>query len=138
MYISPNRRAAATYGAVGAQSSIDGADPHRLIELLFDGLLDAVNAARGAMARGDVATKGAQVLRAVRILEEGLAGGLNDSQGGDLAVKLRSLYYYCVGRLTFANLRNDADALTEVVTLITPVAQSWKEIGRNAVTGQPG
>ncbi len=130
MYTPPSLRAASAYNTVGAQSGVAGADPHQLINMVFDGLLQAVNAARGALSRGDVAGKGAQIQRAVRLLEEGLKGGLDDARGGDLAAKLRALYDYCLNRLTYANLRNDGDALAEVVALITPVADGWKQMGR--------
>jgi flagellar protein FliS len=130
MYTPPSLRAAAAYKTVGAQSAIAGADAHQLIVMVFDGLLQAVNAARGALSRGDVAGKGVQIQRAVRLLEEGLKGGLDETRGGDLAAKLRALYDYCIGRLTHANIRNDAAALSEVVALIAPVADGWKEMGR--------
>lgn len=130
MYNPPSMRAAMAYRTVGAESSIVDASPHRLIELLFDGLEQALQAALGALARGDLAQKGLQLMRSVRFLEEGLKGGLNVAQGGDLAVKLRDLYDYCINRLTVANLRNDSAAIAEVVSLIAPVAQSWKEIGQ--------
>lgn len=130
MYNPPSIRAAMAYRTVGAESSIVDASPHRLIELLFDGLEQSLQAASGALARGDMAQKGMQLMRSVRFLEEGLKGGLNDAQGGDLAVRLRSLYDYCINRLTMANLRNDGAAIAEVASLIAPVAQSWKEIGQ--------
>jgi flagellar protein FliS len=130
MYTPPSLRAAAAYKTVGAQSGVIGADPHQLIVMVFDGLLQAVNAARGALSRGDVAGKGVQIQRAVRLLEEGLKGGLDEKRGGDLAARLCALYDYCIGRLTHANIRNDAAALTEVVALISPVADGWKEMGR--------
>ena len=130
MYNPPSMRAAMAYRTVGAESSIVDASPHRLIELLVDGLEQALQAALGALARGDLAQKGLQLMRSVRFLEEGLKGGLNVAQGGDLAVKLRDLYDYCINRLTVANLRNDSAAIAEVVSLIAPVAQSWKEIGQ--------
>lgn len=130
MYTPPHLRAASAYKAVGAQSSVDGADAHQLIVLVFDGLLQAVNAARGALTRGEVAVKGEQIQRAVRLLEEGLKGGLDMARGGELARQLRALYDYCIERLTQANLRNDGEALAEVVRLVTPVAEGWKEMGR--------
>ena len=114
MYTPPHLRAASAYKTVGAQSSVDGADAHQLIVLVFDGLLQAVNAARGALTRGEVALKGEQIQRAVRLLEEGLKGGLDMARGGALASQLRALYDYCIERLTHANLRNDGEALAEV------------------------
>lgn len=132
MYTSPNLRMANAYRSVAATSSVDGASPHRLIELLFDGLSQALNAAQGAMARDDVSAKGAQIQRAIRFLEEGLKAGLDEARGGELAQRLRSLYDYCIDRLTHANLRNDAAALVEVAALIAPVAQGWKAIGSSS------
>ncbi|MEO8187545.1 MAG: flagellar export chaperone FliS [Burkholderiaceae bacterium] len=135
MYTPPSLRFANAYRTVAAASSVDGASAHRLIELLFDGLLQSLAATRGAMERNEVATKGLQIQRSIRFLEEGLKAGLDDARGGELAAKLRSLYDYCVERLTVANLTNDATAVAEVASLISPVAEGWKEMGRG-VSGQ--
>ena len=129
MYTPVSSRAASAYRQVGVQSGVDGASPHMLIKMLFDGLIQSLNAARGAMQRGDIAEKGRQIGKAVRILEEGLKGGLNPAQGGEIARNLGALYDYCVSRLTLANMRNDLALVEEVVHLITPVALSWSEIG---------
>lgn len=131
MYTPPSMRAAMAYRNVGAESGIADASPHRLVELLFEGLLQAIHAARGAMARGDVSGKGVHIGRAVRFIEEGLKAGLDDARGGELAARLRALYDYCIVRLTQANLRNDGESLAEVAALIAPVAQGWQEIGRH-------
>ena len=136
MYTPPSLRAAMAYKNVGAQSSVEFASPHQLIDLLFDGLLVALASARGALQRGDVAAKGVQIMRAVRLLNEGLKAGLDKERGGALAERLASLYDYCIERLTLANVRNDGEMLAEVAALISPVAQGWKEIGRPSV-GQP-
>ena len=77
MYTPPSLRAANAYKSVGVQSSVDGASPHQLVTLLFEGLQQSVQAARGALQRGDVAVKCAQIMRAVRFLEEGLKAGLD-------------------------------------------------------------
>ena len=129
MYTPVSSRAASAYRQVGVQSGVDGASPHTLIKMLFDGLIQSLNAARGALQRGDIAEKGRQIGKAVRILEEGLKGGLNPAQGGEIARNLAALYDYCVSRLTLANMRNDLGLVEEVASLIAPVAQSWSEIG---------
>ncbi len=129
MYTPVSSRAANAYRQVGVQSGVDGANPHQLIQMLFDGLLQTLNEARGAMQRGDVELKGRLIGKSVRILDEGLKGALNPAQGGEIAQNLRALYEYCVNRLTLANLRNDPALLEEVVVLIEPVAQSWTAIG---------
>jgi flagellar protein FliS len=128
MFTSVNSRAAAAYKRVAADTGVQGADPHQLVKLLFDALLQSVARARGALQARDIAAKGAAIGKAVRILEEGLKAGLNMEQGGELAQNLRSMYDYSILRLTQANLHNDDAALAEVSALIKPVADSWKQI----------
>jgi flagellar protein FliS len=131
MYNAVSSRAANAYRKVSAETNVDGASPHQLIALLFDGLRQALASAEAALLRGDMAVKGAQIVRSVRFIEEGLKGGLDDAKGGDLAARLRALYDYCILRLTIANTRNDARIVAEVASLIAPVAQGWQEIGRS-------
>ncbi|MBS7781185.1 flagellar export chaperone FliS [Acidovorax sp. CCYZU-2555] len=138
MYTPVSSRAANAYRQIGVQSGIDGATPHQLVQMLFDGLLQSLNAARGALQRGEIENKGTHIGKSVRILEEGLKGALNPVQGGELAVNLGTLYDYCISRLTMANLRNDLALVEEVVGLIEPVAQGWKEMGQAQVDSGGG
>lgn len=132
MYTSLNRRAASAYAQVGVHSSVDGASPHQLIQLLFDALEAALNAAKGAMQRGEIEEKGLQIGKAVRILEEGLKASLNFNQGSDIAQNLASLYDYSITQITMANLRNDPSLIDAAQQVIIPVAQAWREMGQTA------
>lgn len=132
MFTHRSSKSASAYRQVSVETSVDQANPHNLVEMLFDGLLVAVGAARAALERGDIKTKCQQIVIAVRILEEGLKCALNLEQGGELAANLDRLYGYCVVRLTQANARNDDAALAEVARLIEPLARSWKQIGQSA------
>ncbi|HMP10489.1 flagellar export chaperone FliS, partial [Hydrogenophaga sp.] len=128
MFTPVHTRAAAAYKRVAAETGVQTADPHQLVVLLFDALLNTLQRARGALTQGDAAAKGAAIGKAVRILDEGLKAGLNMQEGGELAQNLRGIYEYSILRLTQANLRNDRLALDEVLALIEPVAQSWQQI----------
>ncbi len=134
MFTSVSSRSAAAYKRVGAQTSVEGASPHQLISLLYEALLQSLRLAHGATIRGDIETKGKEIGKAVRILEEGLKAGLNDAAGGELATNLRGVYNYSISRLTRANINNDAPMINEVIELILPVYGAWKSI---ATPGQP-
>lgn len=108
---------------------VDGASPHQLIKMLFDGLILSINGARGAMERGDVGEKIRHIGKAVRILQEGLLSALDRERGGEVANNLAVLYEYCVGRLTLANARNDVKLVEEVAGLVGTVSQGWTEMG---------
>lgn len=128
MFTSVNSRAASAYKRVSADTGVSTADPHQLVVMLFEGLMQSLHVARGAMERGDIEVKGLAIGKAVRILEEGLRSCLNLTQGGEVATNLNNLYAYAAQRLTLANLRNDEKLVIEVIGLIEPVAQSWKAI----------
>ncbi len=138
MFTSVSSRAASAYRKVAAETSVQGADPHQLVGLLFAALLQSIATARGAMQRGDIAAKGEALGKAVRIIEEGLKAGLNLREGGEIAANLQQLYDYSVLRLTQGNRHNDTAALEEVARLIEPIAESWKLInGRGPAYLQP-
>lgn len=128
----PMAAASSLYREVGVASALGGASPHRLVAMLFDGLLESIAQARGALAAGDVARKGSEIGRAVRIVDEGLKGALNASGGGALAADLDELYRYVSLRLTQANLRNDDAALRECQALVQPLADAWTAIAPQA------
>jgi len=117
------------YRQVGAETSVEGASPHKLISLLFDGYMEAITQARGAMRNGQIEQKGKAIGRAARIVEEGLKACLNVGEGGALARDLHALYDYLARRLTLANLRNDETILDECVSLVEPLRQAWRDIG---------
>ena len=54
---------------------------------------------------------------------------MNLAEGGDIAANLNGLYGYCSMRLTHANLHNDDAALADVIRVIEPIADGWKQIG---------
>lgn len=122
-------QAAGLYAAVGVETGVATASPHKLVAMLFDGYMDAMAQARGAMQAGNVEAKGKAIGRAVRIVEEGLKASLDTGAGGNLAADLRDLYAYVTVRLTHANLRNDPAVLDECQRLIEPLRDAWLAIG---------
>lgn len=116
------------YNSVAVDSGVKDGDPHRLILMLYDGVLAAVNEARGHLAGKRVAAKGNAIGKAVRIVDEGLKASLDTHAGGQLAFRLLDLYDYAVMRLLQANLRNDDAALTEVAGLLSNLRDAWAQI----------
>jgi len=121
------RNASALYQETSARGSVEGADRHQLTTMLFDGVIDRINQARGAIRRGDVPAKGTHFSRAHAIISE-LRGSLDHAQGGPLAGRLDALYDYVSRRLLHAQLNNDERAIDEVVDLLTPVRDAWRQI----------
>ncbi|MGY6277336.1 flagellar export chaperone FliS [Methylomonas sp. MgM2] len=120
-------RAMGQYKQVGTQIGADSADPHQLIVMLFDGALERIAIAKGAIERGDIEEKGQKIGRAIAIID-GLRASLDKQAGGEIAENLDSLYDYMQRRLFDANLQSDIAALFEVADLIKEIKSAWMEI----------
>jgi flagellar protein FliS len=136
MFTPVSTRSANSYRNLAVETSVSQANPHQLVGLLFEALLQSLSTAKGSMLNKDIPAKGRAINRAVRILEEGLKAGLDMEKGGELALNLSSLYDFCIFRVTDANLRNDGAIIDEVISLIRPVADGWTQIGA-VVASQP-
>ena len=123
-----HRSAAASYRSLDVETMVDGADPHRLVEMLYDGAVVQVAKARHALARQDVAAKCEATTRAIRIIDEGLKAAL-DSRAGDVARNLDALYDYMSRSLLSANLKNSDALYGEVEKLLGDLRGAWREIG---------
>lgn len=121
------------YTKVGVESSVIGADPHKLIAMLFQGALLAIANAKNSMLRKDIPTKGAAISKAMLIIDEGLKASLDKKVGGELAHSLDQLYDYMIARLLTANLNNDPEILDEVSRLLNELKGAWDGIRQTAV-----
>lgn len=121
----------ATYQQMEIESDVRGADPHRLIVLLFDGAESALRQAQAHIAADNVLGKSESIMKAIEIILDGLSASLNLEEGGELASNLRALYSYMVSRLVHANIHKDAAAISEVQTLLGEIAGAWREMGQN-------
>ncbi|MDZ4263182.1 MAG: flagellar export chaperone FliS [Pseudomonadota bacterium] len=118
------------YSSVKVHSSVETASPHRLIQMLFEGALERIAQAKGAMAQNQIARKGELIGKAVAIVG-GLQGSLNDKEGGALAANLDGLYDYVIRRLTQANYENNPEYLDECGRLLGEIKTAWDAISNH-------
>jgi flagellar protein FliS len=112
------------YQQVSVNSSVMGASPHRLVQMLMEGVLERIAIARESMARNEIAMKGQNIGHAIQIVG-GLQGSLNTEAGGEIAENLSNLYDYIVRRLLVANVQNDQSVLDEVSGLMIQLKMGW-------------
>jgi flagellar protein FliS len=115
------------YQEVQARSGVEGASPHRLVQMLMEGLLQRLAEAKGALQRHDVSAKGEALGKAIGIIG-GLRDGLNLESGYELADNLDALYQYMSQRLLEANIGSDASIIDEVAQLMITVKSAWDAI----------
>lgn len=109
------------------QGGIESASPHRLVQMLMEGALEKILAAKGFMVKNEIAKKGEQISWAISIIDS-LRSCLNVEVGGDFAQNLLDLYNYMERRLLEANIQNDPAMLDEVGQLIGQIKAGWDAI----------
>ncbi len=115
------------YRNVGAQTGVEAATPHRLIQMLLEGALEKINLAKGYMQRGNISEKGSHISWAISIID-GLRMSLDKSAGGEIAENLDALYEYMGRRLAEANLKDDEAMLDEVCSLLMEIKSAWDAV----------
>lgn len=120
------------YAKVGVETGVLAASPHKLIAMLFEGAVKAIDQASQHMAAGEIEKKGEAVAKAVQIILVGLNASLNRKAGGELAENLHSLYDYMARRLFEANIKNSQEMLAEVRGLLMEIKGAWDQIGGQA------
>ena len=99
------RHAMSAYSNTQIHSGVMDATPHKLTAMLLGGAVDRVNAARGAIEKGDVARRGEMLGKTISILAQ-LQADLDMDQGGEIAQNLEALYDYMIRGLVDANREN--------------------------------
>ncbi len=127
MTYSGARAALKQYQQANAQSKIEGASPHRLIQMLMDGALEKIQIARNLMVEQRLGPKAEHITWAISIID-GLRLSLDKDMGGEIAQNLDDLYDYMVRRLVLANLENDVKILDEVSDLLRQIKGAWDAI----------
>lgn len=131
-YASPAvnaRRMAGLYSQVNLDSQVHGnGNPHKLIEMLYDGFFAELAKARGAMRAREIEAKCTAISKAIRIVEEGLRVALDPKAGGQIARDLNELYTFVSKRLVLANARNDEKMLDECAAVMRPLQEAWAAI----------
>jgi flagellar protein FliS len=128
------QRGAAQYRSVRSHGLVAEASPARLVQIMFEQILEHLAIAQGCMLRIDnnmplneVITKGKSLGKAIRLIDQ-LNNTLDMERGQKIAGNLRALYVYMLARLTLANVTNDSKIASEAASLILTLKTGWDQI----------
>ena len=121
-----NRRNLKAYKSTSLDAELAVADPHRVIQMLMQGVLERVAQAKGAIERRDYEAKAYAISKAMAIIN-GLQDSLDLSQG-EIAEDLLALYEYMKSRVMDANVQMNNAPLDEVANLVITIKSAWDQI----------
>ena len=112
------------------EAELSVADPHRVIQLMMQGILERLALAKGAIDRRDYEKK-SEAISAAMALINGLQDSLDLSEG-HISENLYALYKYMNDRLLDASKNLDKAAIDEVASLLITVKSAWDQIPEEA------
>lgn len=136
MFGTPKRGVGA-YATVGLETGVAAASPHKLVVMLYDGVIVALLSAINGIKASNVAAKGAALSKAITIIDNGLRASLDRQAGGEIAANLDALYDYMGRRLLEANIKSDAGIVEEIHGLMSDLREAWVQIGEQQEAGAP-
>jgi flagellar protein FliS len=116
-----------SYQSVRRATLVEGASPHRLVEMLYEGALSNIAIARKHVATNNRALLHVHIDKAVAIIQE-LQASLQDYQTNELSANLFDLYSFIVKTLMESEKSLDDDSLNTCANLIEILSDAWKDI----------
>lgn len=128
------------YGATAqhyrAQQIMTASNVQRVV-MLYDGAITALGEAIRAIEEKDIARRHRANRKACDIIEH-LMMTLDEERGGQIARNLDQLYRFMLQHLLNVDLHNDPKPAQEVIELLKPLAQAWRDLDRQAAASAAG
>jgi len=121
---------AKAYSNTAVESAVSEASPHKLVELLYDGLLKNLNLGKIFIQQQNFEKKAEHLNKALSIIAA-LQAGVDLDKGKDAAENFADLYWYCHQQTFKASSKNDEQLIDEVIDLIKPISEAWKAMPNN-------
>ncbi|NLO80710.1 MAG: flagellar export chaperone FliS [Xanthomonadaceae bacterium] len=116
-----------SYRKIDLEARAASASPYELVLILFDGLLDELERARGHIENKRYQQKGASLEKCINILN-GLSSALDFENGGELVQDLARLYDYCIYRLSDISVSLSLEDLDHVVQILKVLREGWEGV----------
>ena len=116
------------------QNSVETSSPGRLVVMLYEGLLTALDKVEAALDSGprDIELAHHELTRGQAIITE-LLSSLNPA-AGQITESLAQLYEYCHHQLVQANITKDFGPAQPVRSIFTDLKEAWELIVNGVVT----
>ena len=124
-----------SYRKNGLETDLSVADGHRVIQLLYQGLIDAIVRAKASIENNDINQKAKQIDKALRIvagLDTSIMYDPKDANQAAVAKNFKILYAIFTDRLMLASSKLSTEPLDEILVYARQVKAAWDQIPESA------
>ncbi|NKB20143.1 MAG: flagellar export chaperone FliS [Alphaproteobacteria bacterium] len=111
------------------------ASPAKLVSMLYDKAVMSLKEAIVAIEANDIEARWKANARAIEIISH-MWSTLDIEKGGEIASNLNDLFSFMLARLPEIDIHNDPEPAREVIVLLEPLQQPWRELARQQAGGQ--
>ncbi len=115
------------YQNVNIKSSLTAADPHQIITMMYNGLLESLAQAKGAIERKDLENKSKLLTKATNILQA-LTTSLDTDSQPEISKNFSELYSFCISKINDASLSLDISTIDQVINFLSPLRDAWQQM----------
>jgi flagellar protein FliS len=115
------------YKKVDIESTIMSSEPHQIILMMFDGALQSLAIAKGAIERKDYELKSQMVSKFINIVSA-LRNSLDFDSEPVVSKRFDDLYIYCIDVINDVSISMDATGVDGIIELIKPLRNAWFEM----------
>tara|TARA_R110000787_G_scaffold8843_20_gene30366 strand:- start:30 stop:479 length:450 start_codon:yes stop_codon:yes gene_type:complete len=110
------------------------ASPARLVSMLYDKAISSLKEAIAAIEAGEIEARWKANAKALEIISH-MWSTLDLEKGGEIAENLSNLFSFMLQRLPEVDFRNDPEPAREVIVLLEPLRDAWRELARKEQGG---
>ncbi|MBQ8977374.1 MAG: flagellar export chaperone FliS [Succinivibrionaceae bacterium] len=124
-----------SYRKNGIETDLSVADGHRVIQLLYQGLIDCIVRAKASIENNDINQKAKQIDKALRIvagLDTSVMYDPKDANQAAVAKNFKNLYAIFTDRLMLASSKLSTEPLDEILVYARQVKAAWDQIPESA------
>ncbi|EKE75440.1 flagellar export chaperone FliS [Gallaecimonas xiamenensis] len=115
------------YQGADRNARLLNANPHQVILMLMDGVLEKIAVAKGCLERNDIPGKSQAIDKAIGLIS-GLQGVLDTESAPEASKNFSAFYDVMTQGLIEASAGRDVEQLDHLIKLFLPLRDAWRDM----------
>lgn len=132
MFITKPQDMMKEYRKASVHAELAMADPYTITKALFQGVVERLGQAKGAIARGNVEEKSRRLSSAAAIVHH-LKDTLDPRPAPEIAKNLAFIYDFMLAKINDASIQMQEQPINEALRVFLPIKNAWDSLPQSAI-----